>query len=152
MCSYECITIVYPAMSQALARKEPNRARTDIGASILSCFGQITIPLAIFMTVSKEIVILFNAGALIVSIRSIRQKSCLIMHLVLPTRIARITMNAYHANKDTRTCCLQYCFNFNVLFTYCLLIIWGFGIALLLESVAPSSQFHCLVEKKRDIV
>lgn len=124
------ITIVYPAMSQALARKEPNRAHRYLGQAY-SAVLVITIPLAIFMTVfSKEIVtILFQRGRFD-SVDTLNTAKVVSYYaLGLPAfSFMRITMNAYHANKDTRTPAVfaVLLLIFNVLFTLLFINHMGF--------------------------
>ncbi len=150
------LTIIFPIMSQAFAHKELDRAHRYLRQAY-SAVLIVIIPLSIFLAVfSKEIVtILFQRGRFDRVDTLNTAKIVSYYSLSLPAfSFMRITTNAYHANKDTRTPALFsiLLLIFNVLFTLLFIKHMGApGIALAsgISSTIVTTSLIVLLKKKQ---
>ncbi|NLZ46947.1 MAG: hypothetical protein GX896_09690 [Clostridiales bacterium] len=151
--------MLFPALSRAFARKQLERAHRYLGLAY-NAILIVTIPLAIYVGIfAKDIVtILFQRG-LFTSIDTLNTAKIVSVYaFCLPAfSIMRITTNAYHANKDTRTPAI---FSFmllilNILFTLILIRFMGVsGIPLAsgISCIFVTTCLNILLKKKQGYV
>ena len=149
-------TMVFPAMSQAFARNELNRAHRHLDRAYAAILI-ITIPIAVLMFFfAKDIVaILFQRGRFNIfdTLNTAKVVSLYAISLP-PLSFMQITTHAYHANKDTRTPALfsVLLLVFNVLFTLLFIRYLGVsGIALAsgISSIIVTACLILLLKKKQ---
>ena len=148
-------TMVFPAMSQAFARNELNRAHRHLDR-ICRYLNHYNSDCCVHVFFAKDIVaILFQRGRFNIfdTLNTAKVVSLYAISLP-PLSFMQITTHAYHANKDTRTPALfsVLLLVFNVLFTLLFIRYLGVsGIALAsgISSIIVTACLILLLKKKQ---